>query len=150
MIEQQIGNGHQVRALCEAISELDEAHVGQVAEHARGAKVYQAKKLAQDLPRSASRYSAISSIVMGTIRSLRKRLPKPATASERWALGGVTSLVEAALFAMEARPELGDETVALLVDPFADLLNFEWRSWGVSAERDLGGQGGAPVDPADS
>ena len=48
------------------------------------------------------------------------------------------SMVKVALFAIEARPELCDETVALLVDPFVELLDFEWRSWGVSAEGDLG------------
>ncbi len=135
-------NGDQVVRFLEKARELSFAHVEPIDAETRGTEVRDASLRIFDVPLSASSNAAVESAVRNLERDLRKKFPPSTTTAERLVLGSFTSLLGAAVFALASRPKLDDDTVGLVLDPFAERLGFEWRSWGVSSEAVKDGQHG--------
>ena len=131
MTSKRGGNEEQVRRFIDAALSLGSADIEPVVAISRGQDVRDARSRISDVPRSASHYAAVESAVRGLVRDLRAKLPQPTTAAERMTMRSFTSLLGSAVFALASRTQLDDGTVALVVDPFAKRLGFEWRSWGV-------------------
>lgn len=138
MISRLGGNEEQVRRFIDVAQSLSSADIEPVVAVSRGQEVRDARSRISDVPRSASHHAAVESAVRGLVRDVRAKLPQPTTTAERMTMGSFTSLLGSAVFALASRTQLDDDTVALVVDPFAKLLGFEWRSWGVhSATRNF-------------
>ena len=138
MISRLGGNEEQVRRFIDVAQNLSSADIEPVVAVSRGQEVRDARSRISDVPRSASHHAAVESAVRGLVRDVRAKLPQPTTTAERMTMGSFTSLLGSAVFALASRTQLDDDTVALVVDPFAKLLAFEWRSWGVhSATRNF-------------
>lgn len=131
MVSRLGGNEAQVHRFIDAAQRLSSADIEPVVAVSRGQEVRDARSRISDIPRSASHYAAVESAVRGLVSDLRAKLPQPTTTAERMAMGSFTSLLGSAVFALASRPQLDDDIVALVVDPFAKRLGFEWRSWGV-------------------
>lgn len=132
------GNEDQVIRFIDAARNLSAEDIEPVVVGSRGQEVRDASLRILDVPRSASHYAAVASAVRGLERDVRAKLPQPTTTAERMTMGSFTSLLASAVFALASRTQLDDDTVALVVDPFAKRLGFEWRSWGVhSATRNF-------------
>lgn len=129
-------NGEQLERFVEATASLRFDDMAQVIAEMRSPAVSEAHHRAVTWSLPAARRSAIDKAARDAVRSLRHMFPKPTTTAERAPLGTYTMLLRAAVFAVALRPELGDETVGLLVDPFAERVGFEWRSRGI--RRDVG------------
>lgn len=138
MISRLGGNEEQVRRFIDAAQSLSSADIEPVVAVSRGQEVRDARSRISDVPRSASHHAAVESAVRGLVRDVRAKLPPSATTAERMTMRSFTSLLGSAVFALASRTQLDDDTVALVVDPFAKRLGFEWRSWGVhSATRNF-------------
>ncbi|GAB2566378.1 hypothetical protein [Leucobacter ruminantium] len=132
------GNEEQVRRFIDAAQSLSSSDIEPVVTATRRQEVRDAGSRILDVPRSASHYAAIESAVRGLEKDVRAKLPQSTTTAERMTMGSFTSLLGLAVFALASRTQLDDNTVALVVDPFARRLGFEWRSWGVpNATRNL-------------
>jgi hypothetical protein len=131
-------NGDQVEQFIGAARVLgfDSVEPVQAVLSSRAVQDAQDTVLAMQLP--ASQHSAIDSASRSLIRSLRGLFPQPSSTSARLDMASYMDLLNSAVFAFASRPVVGDETVGLVVEPFTSRLGFEWRSWGVSVNGDLG------------
>lgn len=132
-------NGEQVERFLEKARAIEFDWVEELSRISTTRDVTNAKMSSNSVPRSAARSSAVRSAAQGLVRDLVRRFPRPLTTREKMMLGDFTLLLRAAVLALESRPELDDDTVGLVVDPFASRLGFEWRSWGVGPESGSGG-----------
>lgn len=138
MISRLGSNKEQVHRFIDAAERLSSADIEPVVTGTRGPEIQDARSRISDLPRAADHFAAIESVSRGLVSDLRAKLPSSATSAERVAVESFTSLLRSAVFALASRTRLDDDTVALVVDPFAKRLGFEWRSWGVhSATRNF-------------
>ena len=135
-------NGEQLVRFLDAAQELSAEHVEQIVAETRGIEVRDARSRISDAPQSAASIAAVESAVRDLVKALRGKFPPNATTAERMAIRSFTSLLGSAVFALASRPKLDDNTVGLVLDPFAERLGFEWRSWGVSSEAVKDGQHG--------
>jgi hypothetical protein len=127
-------NGEQVERFLEAAQKLTFDDVAPLSKISNQQELQDPWMRVLHTPRSAARYSAISSAAMKLVRSLRHKYPRPASTAENLVMNGFTLFLRVAVSAFAFRPQLGDEVVGPIIDPFAERLGFEWRSWGVTAE----------------
>lgn len=131
MISRLGGNEEQVILFLDAAQNLSAEDIEPVVAGSRGPEVRDARSRISDVPRSAAHFAAVDSAARDLVRDVRSKLPPSATTTERVAVGSFTSLLGSAVFALASRTQLDDDTVSLVVNPFAKRLGFEWRSWGV-------------------
>ncbi|WP_028708012.1 hypothetical protein [Propionicicella superfundia] len=134
-------NGEQMERFIEAAQRIPFEQVESIAAATAMPAVRDAESSLHGVRHSAARYSAVDSAARKLIRLLRQKYPTPTSTAERMPLGYFTSLLTSAVFAFASRPQVDDDTVALVVDPFTEPLGFEWRSWGVSTESVKRGEG---------
>lgn len=135
-------NHEQVESFLDVACSLQFEFVEPIVAETRSQEVRDAQDALFAVRFSAARHSAVESASRTLVRTLREEFPTPTTAAERVVLNSFTGMLNSAVFAFASRPVVGDETVGLVVDPFASRLGFEWRSWGVSVNGDLEGHRG--------
>lgn len=127
-------NSDQVARFIEAAEALEYEHVAEIVggQHEQDAR--DARDRVRRAPRSAARHSAIESAARAVLSTVLQRFPESTSTAERLQRVGFGTMLNTAVHALAARPGLDDETVGVVVDPFAAPIGFEWRSWGVRAE----------------
>lgn len=125
-------NGEQVVSLLQTLSRTQWDDVQSVLGATEDdSSLIRARGLAFDAPRSRRRTEAIEAVSRELHDDLQLKLPEASDRTARQELVQFFHLLNAALHAIEARRELGDELVAQLVDPIATHFTWEWRDWGV-------------------
>ncbi|MFT4136331.1 hypothetical protein [Microbacterium sp.] len=133
MVNKYGPNSEQLQRFVDAAQALTAEHVAPIAAITREPAVRDATRRVIRVKRSAARHSAIDSAARRLVSTVLKSVPPAETAAERMTRVEFGSLLEVSVFAVAARPELDDDTIGLIVDPIAEPLGFEWRSWGVGS-----------------
>ncbi|MFK4791671.1 hypothetical protein [Microbacterium sp. ZW T5_56] len=126
-------NGDQVAEFVQAARTLPAEAVTLVESATRGKDVRDAQRRVLKVRWSAAHSSALTSVAADLIQELRRSYPPTSNTAERFTLNSVTLSLKIAVLALAARPKLDEETVGLVVDPFTDILGYDWRSTGVSS-----------------
>lgn len=123
-------NEEQVRRFIDAAHSLSSADIQPVVAVSRGPEVRSARSVISVVPRTVDHSLAIESAALGLVRDVRAGLLPSTTDAERITVGSFSVLLRSAVFALALRTSITEETVAHIVDPFAERLGFEWRSSG--------------------
>lgn len=141
-------NGEQVARFIEAARDFPFESVESAVALTRDPLVRNARQRISQTTLSAAQHSAIDSAVRSLVRHLHQTHPPAVSTGEQFAQNRFHSMLTSAAFGLAARPELEDDIIALVVDPFATALDFEWHSWGVGMGDLFGRQPGETATPA--
>ncbi|MFT4232154.1 MAG: hypothetical protein QM606_05185 [Leucobacter sp.] len=133
MVDKYGPNSEQLQRFVDAAQALTAEHVAPIAAVAIEPAVSDAEERVIRLKRSAARHSAIDSAARRLVSTVLKSIPPAETPAERMTRVEFGLFLKSAVFAFAARPELDDDTIGLIVDPIAEPLGFEWRSWGAGS-----------------
>lgn len=125
-------NSEQVARFMEAAPRLSFDDVGAIVAETRGPECREARDLVTRARQCRAHAPAISSASQKMVGEVLRGLPRATSTAERMTMNSFSFALKDAVDALAARPEVDDDTVALIVDPFATRLGFEWRSWGPS------------------
>lgn len=123
-------NGEQVGQFLQKARAIEFGRVEELSRISIDQEVHDAKLKANGVPRYAARNSAVSSAAQNLFKEISKDIPPRTSTAERLTMLGFTNPLTAAVFALELRPKLDDDTAGLVVNPIASRWGFEWRSWG--------------------
>lgn len=139
MAAHRYGDNHeQFERFVEVAGSLRFEFVEPVVAETESQEVWDAQDALFAVRFSAAQRSAVDSASRKLVSTLLRQFPEPSSTGERFTINRFTGMLSSAVFAFASRPVVADDVVGLVVDPFTSRLGFEWRSWGVSVNGDLG------------